>query len=93
MTAIALPPVQEREPSRWPARWRKLRAVAGAVTGVTLDAVKQHTRPVASQLRENLYSVMGFGCIDACAFKHSVFTGLLVTGLMFLVFEWKVSDE
>lgn len=93
MTTVALPPVEERQPSRWPARWRKLKAVAGAVTGVVLEAAKQRAKPVAGQLRDNLYSVLGFGFIDSCAFLHSLFTGLLVTGLMFLVFEWKVSDE
>jgi hypothetical protein len=35
---------------------------------------------------------MGLGFIDAAAFVHSLFAGLFVTGITFLLFEWKVSD-
>jgi hypothetical protein len=35
---------------------------------------------------------LGFGCISGASFLHSAFTGLLVTGILLLVFEWKVSD-
>jgi hypothetical protein len=48
--------------------------------------------PVVHNVRDQTFAVMGFGCIDAAAFVHSLFTGLIVTGASFLIFEWKVSS-
>ena len=77
-------------------RTERLRRIVGAALAVTLKvalpALKTHTRPLANHIREHLYTIAGFGFVSAAAFTHSVFSGLLVTGLLFLVFEWKVND-
>lgn len=52
-------------------------------------AVKTRAAP---GVKHHGYTIAGFGCISGAAFVHSVFTGLLVTGILFLVFEWKVSE-
>lgn len=55
-----------------------------------LAVVGAHARPYWSQIRENLYAVAGFGFFSAAGYVHSLFTGLIVTGVCFLIFEWKV---
>jgi hypothetical protein len=70
-------------------RWERVRrAVAGLAAGAA-----RVTTPAASHIRENGYTATGLGFISAASFVHSIFTGLLVTGFLILVFEWKVSDE
>ena len=83
-----------------PAPRNRLRMVLDAAllaAAVALGFTARVTRakaPVALRhLQDHIYSVLGFGFIDAAAFVHSVFTGLLVTGVSFLVFEWKVGDD
>jgi hypothetical protein len=49
-------------------------------------------RPVWNHLIDHAYSIIGLGCIATAAFIHSTFTGFIVLGVMFLVFEWKVSE-
>lgn len=50
--------------------------------------------PVAkAHVTDHGYSIVGLALVDAAMFTHSVFTGLLVTGLSFLAFEWKVASE
>lgn len=49
-------------------------------------------RPTATHLRDHGYTIAGLTLIGAAAFVHSLFAGLLVTGILFLVLEWKVSD-
>jgi hypothetical protein len=50
--------------------------------------------PVARQhIADHGYSIIGLGLFDAAMFTHSVFTGLLVSGLSFLAFEWKVEGS
>jgi hypothetical protein len=51
-----------------------------------------HSRPIRQHMVDHGYSLVGFGCISGASFLHSAFTGLLVTGILLLVFEWKVSD-
>jgi hypothetical protein len=60
-----------------------------SVLGPNLRATSRATR---SHLQDHIYTICGLGLISAAAFVHSTFTGLLVTGIMFLVFEWKVSE-
>lgn len=62
---------------------------AVAVVGPSLRAT---ARVSAAQLADHFYTIAGLGCISAAGFVHSTFTGLLLTGLMFIVFEWKVSE-
>lgn len=63
-----------------------------AVAAVLLSVVAVTARPVWEHLLDHAYSVAGLACIATAAFIHSTFTGFLVLGVMFLVFEWKVSD-
>lgn len=79
-------------PTRLGQAWRRLLTVAGTVLVVALPELHKHARPVARHLREHLYGICGLACIDAAAFVHSTFTGLLVTGISFLLFEWKVNE-
>jgi hypothetical protein len=72
---------------------RQLVTLAGAVLAVALVALRTKTRPTLAHLRDHAYGILGLGCIDAAAFVHSVFTGLLVTGVSFLIFEWKVQQQ
>ncbi len=83
MTTASLP-IRERT-----SRLRGL--MAGLGTGL-LAATKSKAAPVASHLRDHGYSIAGLGCVSGAAFVHSIFSGLLVTGILFLVFEWKVSE-
>jgi len=65
--------------------------MAGLGTGL-LAATKSRAIPVLGHIREHGYSITGLGCMSGAAFVHSLFSGLLVTGILFLVFEWKVSE-
>jgi hypothetical protein len=60
--------------------------------GATWMSVRRTARPLSAHLAEHAYTIVGFGCISAASFIHSVFTGLLVSGFLFLIFEWKVSE-
>lgn len=70
----------------------RLKRAAGVIAGTTMTVLAAKSRPIAAHLRDHGYSIAGFAFIDGAAFDHSVFTGLLITGISFLVFEWKVSD-
>lgn len=73
-------------------RWGEVRQRAGmAVAGMAAIA-RSRAIPVTAHIRDHFYSIAGLGCISAAGFMHSIFTGLLVTGAMVLIFEWKVSD-
>jgi hypothetical protein len=77
----------------WLARARQTLLVAlGTTLAVLGPNLRATARPAIAHVREHAYSIAGLGCISAASFVHSTFTGLLVTGLMFLVFEWKVSE-
>jgi len=56
------------------------------------EDVRGRSRPIRRHIADHAYTLAGFGCISAASFVHSVFTGLLVTGILLLVFEFKVSD-
>lgn len=87
MTTATLP-----TPGRISARLRNGLAVLMTAISIVVPEVQKHARPVVGHIREHAYGIIGLGCIDAAAFVHSTFTGLLVTGVSFLVFEWKVRD-
>ncbi len=57
-----------------------------------LAAAKARAVPAASHLRDHGLTICGLGCISGAAFVHSIFTGLLVSGIEFLAYEWKVSE-
>jgi hypothetical protein len=85
---LALPGRLGREAPRW-RRW------AGVAAGLGVSVrqkVRDTTRPARAHLAGHAYTIAGFGCFSAASFYHSVFTGLLVSGALFLVYEWKVSE-
>lgn len=73
--------------------WRQV--LGGLLVAVTIagNVGRAQAKPTARHLREHAYSICGFLFISAAAFTHSVFTGLLVTGIMFFIYEWKVGDD
>lgn len=85
MTTATLDPAHVR------ARRRAVTALS-ATLHVFAGVARARAKATRRSLQDNIYSVCGLGLISAAAFVHSTFTGLLVTGIMFLVFEWKVSD-
>lgn len=68
-------------------------AVAAAVKAVaaTGRVLAAKATPTVAHIREHAYTLVGFGLVDAAMFTHSLFTGLLVTGVSWIVFEWKVT--
>lgn len=84
MTTLSMP---ERVP--WSARLRRATSIMG---DTALSVLRERAKPAAKHMRDHAYSIAGIGFIDSAAFVHSLFTGLLVTGISFLVFEWKVSE-
>lgn len=67
---------------------RRLREYSRSVLGTA----RAKTRPITRHLADHAYTLAGFGCISAASFVHSVFTGLLVTGILLIIFEFKVGD-
>ena len=65
---------------------------SGAARKRISEVVKTRSSPIRRNISDHLFTIAGFGCISAASFIHSVFTGLLTTGILFLVFEFKVSD-
>lgn len=80
------------EPGRTARARRQALTALSATLHVFGGVAKAKARATRRHLQDHAYSICGLGLISAAAFVHSTFTGLLVTGLMFLVFEWKVSD-
>lgn len=76
-----------------PRRVRR-RSITDALrrAGLVLDAVKRGSRPVSSHLAENFYTMAGLSFFSAAGYVHSLFTGLIVTGVSFLVLEWRVRE-
>lgn len=88
MTTILEPPVPI---------WRR---AAAALTGAGVfgakmlgEVVRTRTRPSLKAVTDNFYDICGFGLFDAAMFVHSNFTGLMVTGISFIVFGWKVHED
>jgi hypothetical protein len=78
------------------ARLRNIRRIifGTLLTTIMVAGVNLHktARPAVAHLAAHGYSILGLGFISAAAYRHSLFTGLLVTGVCFLVFEWKASE-
>lgn len=91
MTTQTLP--QPRSQSRGERIWRQV--LGGLFVAVTIagNVGRAQAKPTARHLREHAYSICGLAFICAAAYTHSVFTGLLVTGIAFFAYEWKVSDD
>jgi hypothetical protein len=68
-------------------------AAIGTAARAVVSVAKARTVPAVAHLREHAYSIISFGLIDAAMFLHSEFTGLIVTGVSFAVFEWKVQGD
>jgi hypothetical protein len=73
-------------------RARKIQKALLVALQAVITVAGAHSKPVRSNLVDHGYTLLGFGCISGASFLHSAFTGLLVTGILLLVFEWKVSD-
>jgi hypothetical protein len=71
---------------------RRAMAVLFMAVSVAGSVGRARAVPTASHLRDHAYSIAGFGFISAAAFYHSTFAGLLVLGLSFFIYEWKVSE-
>lgn len=72
---------------------KRARKAILTVVSALMIAVGTNTRPARKHIRDHGYTFGGFSFISGASFLHSAFTGLLVTGILLLVFEWKVSDE
>jgi hypothetical protein len=75
-----------------PTRLQRAMVAVGIAISAIQVVAKTRSRPIRAHLQEHAYTLVGFGCVSAACFLHSVFTGLLVTGILVIVFEWKVSD-
>jgi hypothetical protein len=84
-------PLQLRRIRRGPD-WRKLGGMLAMFSVLLITQYRKTSAPAREHLAAHGYSILGLGFVSAAAFTHSVFTGLLVTGLLFLLFEWKVSE-
>lgn len=66
-------------------------ATAAAAVAATGRVLRAKATPAVAHVQEHAYTLIGFGLIDAAVFTHSLFAGLLVTGISWIVFEWKVT--
>jgi len=90
MTAIPLMAVPEQPESTRLDRAARRFARAGRAGAVLAARVLgARSRAGIGALREHLYAACGLGAFTAAGFVHSTFTGLLVLGASFLVFEFK----
>ncbi len=90
MTEVTIPVPDVRKLSR------RLWAVLGVVMSVLPAGAKilrTKSRPAVSQIAEHAYSIIGFGFVDLAFFHFGMFWGPLATGVSFILFEWKVSEE
>lgn len=72
---------------------RKLGDLSATAMAAGVGVAMARSAPAAQHVSEHAYTIAGLGLIDGAMFVHSVFTGLLVTGLSFFVFEFKTSKE
>jgi len=73
-------------------RLEKARRALGIAMHTVLTAVSAQSRPARAHIRDHAYTWAGFAFISGASFLHSPFTGLLVTGILALIFEWKVGE-
>jgi hypothetical protein len=57
----------------------------------TWGRLRRRAVPVTEHIRDHGFSWTAMGCVDAACFVHSLFTGLLVTGILLFLFELKIS--
>lgn len=67
-------------------------ALGAAAVRAAVGVAGATARPALAQLRDHGYSLAAAGFFDAAGYVHSVFAGLVTTGLSLMVFEWKVSE-
>lgn len=58
----------------------------------TWTRARRWLAPVERHIRDHGLSWAAMGFIDAAAFVHSNFTGLLVTGILLFLFELKIGE-
>jgi hypothetical protein len=89
-TGIMEVPEVPASPPRWAMRLgRSVRAVKRGtvrVVGASVPAALRH-------LRDHAYAFIGLGSLSAAGFVHSLFTGLIVMGVAWLVLEFKIQLE
>jgi len=76
-------------PDTWTKRaWAVGRAVLAAA-GMT---ARKRAVAVRAHMIDHIYTWLAMGFIDAAAYVHSLFSGLLVTGVLWFLFEMKVGE-
>lgn len=73
--------------------WRQVLSGLFVAVSIAGNVGRAKAKPTARHLHEHAYSICGFGFISAAAFTHSVFAGLLVMGISFFLYEWKVTPD
>jgi hypothetical protein len=72
--------------------WKRIGAFLAMFSTLLLVNYRKQAPIARTTLSEHGYSIVGLGLLAGAAWYHSPFAGLLVTGIMFLLFEWKVSE-
>jgi hypothetical protein len=73
-------------------RLGRARAAIQTTAAAIRTATRARVRPVRAVLADHVFTLAGFGLVSAAFFQLGLFAGLLVTGVLVLVFEWKVSE-
>ena len=91
MTTVEIPVPDVRKGLRW--LWSILGVALLTVTGGAGKVLRTKARPAASQLTDHIYTIIGFGMVVVAFWHFGWFWGPLATGIAFILFEWKVSEE
>lgn len=75
-----------------PSRSGRLSALVRPTISGLEGKVRRSSRATLGHVRDHACDILGFSFIDAACFTHSVFTGLLVTGISWFAYGWKVSE-
>jgi hypothetical protein len=73
-------------------RYARLRRFARESAARTVRTISATGRASLSSLSDHGLSLCAMGLIDSACFVHSLFTGLLVTGILLFLFEMKIGD-
>lgn len=73
-------------------RSTRLRAAVWVGFSRVRSATRRSGAAARSHMRDHAFTWLAMGCIDAACFVHSLFAGLLVTGILFFLFELKVGE-
>lgn len=76
-----------------PERVKNAAKVLAIALATVVGTIRTNTAVSRSKLQDHGLTLLGFGCISGASFLHSPFLGLLVTGILLLVFEWKIGDD